>query len=117
MMHPVHLPPVAGLGQNAAMNLAKIRNSRKLSQRALGEMVGMDAATIQRAEVMHPTAKLATYRKCADALGVTLPDLFTDDQTPIESELLRLFRSIPEDRHDEILAIIRLVETQDRTAS
>ncbi len=117
MMHHVHLLPDHPLGQNAAMNLAKIRNSRKLSQRALGEMVGMDAATIQRAEVMHPTAKLATYKKCAEALGVTLPDLFVEDQTPVEAELLRIFRSIPEDRHDEILAIIRLVETQDRKAS
>ena len=51
------------------MNLAKIRTSRGLSQKALGEMIGMDAATIQRAETMHSSAKLTTYVACADALG------------------------------------------------
>ena len=49
------------------MNLAAIRHMRGLSQRALGEMIGKDAAAINRAESMHRSATLLTYQKCADA--------------------------------------------------
>lgn len=63
------------------MNLTGIRRERGLTQRALGELIGIDAATINRAEKMDQTAKLATYIRCADALGVTLADLFADDRT------------------------------------
>ena len=90
------------------MKLAQIRNARGLKQRDLAEMIGMDAATITRAEHMAPTAKLATYQKCADALGVTLADLFCEDRTAIEADLLEAFRRIPADRHLELLGLIRL---------
>lgn len=94
------------------MNLARIRRDRGLSQAALGEMIGMDAATVNRAEKMHPSAKLATYQLCADALGVTLADIFAEDRTALETALLKAFRQVPESRHDELLAMIRLVRAE-----
>ena len=107
-MHVVHLPLVNGRAQNAAMNLTRIREAKGLSQRALGEMVGVDASTINRAEKMHSSAKLHTYIMCAEALGVSLADLFADDRSALEAELIGAFRKIPASRHAELLAMLRL---------
>lgn len=62
-----------------AMRLAEIRKARGLTQEHLAEMIGKHASTIQRAEVMHPSAKLETYLACADALKISVADLFVDD--------------------------------------
>lgn len=103
-------------GHSVHMNLARIREAKKLSQRDLAEMIGMDASTITRAERMAPTAKLETYKKCADALGVTLSDIFADPMTDLERTLLAMFRSIPEaNRHRvvDFLEIARAAPPQE----
>ena len=94
----------------AAMNLTRIRKLRGLNQQQLAEMVGVDQSTIQRAETMHQSAKLATYRMCAEALGVTLPELFSDDRAAAEAELIRLFREIPEEKHPDLLRLLALAK-------
>lgn len=91
-----------------AMKLTHIRNTRGLTQRELAAMIGMDAATVNRAEKMAPTTKLATYVKCAEALGVTLSDIFCENRSVIETELLAAFRAIPPERHQELLGLIQL---------
>lgn len=90
------------------MQLAHFRNLRGLAQRDLGEMIGMNASTIQRAEAMDDSAKLRTYRLCATALGITLADLFTDDRTITEIALLKVFRRIPVERHDELIRLLEI---------
>ncbi len=92
------------------MKLAQIRTLRGLTQRNLGEMIGMDAATVQRAEVGAPSAKLETYRKCAEVLGVTLSDIFCDDMSSIERELINVFRQIPESKHQQLLGLLKLAQ-------
>ena len=95
------------------MRLAQIRQQRGLSQRDLAEMVGLNASTVHRAEVMHPTAKLSTLVACAAALNVSLADLFDDERDQIEAELLRMFRAVPPDRRDDLWRLLRLVQQQD----
>lgn len=80
---------------SASMNLRTIREARGLSQRDLAELVGVDQATIQRAETMHSTARLATIAACAKALGVTLADIFADDRSGLEAALVKAFRRVP----------------------
>lgn len=99
------------------MNLTRIRKLRGLSQRALAELIGVDASTIHRAEVGHESAKLATYQACADALGVTLADLFADDLSPVEREFLRLFRSIPPEKHEALRAALALAQVQPQPSN
>lgn len=91
------------------MNLAKIRTARGLSQKALGEMIGMDAATIQRAETMHRSAKLTTYVACADALGVTLADLFSEGLSPVERRIIDAFRGMSEQQRDRTAELLGLL--------
>ena len=95
---------------NMQMNLARIRELRGLTQRDLAEMIGMNAATIQRAEVGAPSAKLETYKKCAKALNITLSDIFSDDMTVLERELIAVFRRIPESKHEQLLGLLRLAQ-------
>jgi transcriptional regulator with XRE-family HTH domain len=102
----------APLVHGAHMNLTRIREARGLTQRDLAEMIGMNASTIQRAEIMASTTKLLTYKKCAAALGVTLSDLFCDDVAPVERALIETFRRIPEEHRDQVRALFELVAAQ-----
>lgn len=94
-LHMVQLPFLRAGCTMCNMNLARIRKARGLSQADLAEMIGRDTATISRAESMSKTAKLETYQLCADALDITLADIFCEDIAPIERELLAAFRSFP----------------------
>lgn len=97
-----------------AMRLAEIRTRKGLTQRALAEMIGMDAATVNRAESMAPSAKLETYRKCADALGVTLEEIFGHEREAIEDRLVEAFRQIDPWRREELLGLIELAASRPR---
>lgn len=88
------------------MKLAELRQARGLSQKELGEMVGRNASTIQRAEAMDKTAKLLTYRLCAEALGVSLSDLFTDDRTPLEQWVIELFRASAKEQQEKLARLL-----------
>ncbi|WP_158617331.1 helix-turn-helix transcriptional regulator [Falsigemmobacter faecalis] len=78
------------------MNLKHIRAARKMSQRELAALAGVDQSTIQRAETMHHTAKLDTYKLCAQVLGVTLEDIFAEDRDVAEIALVRAYRNADE---------------------
>lgn len=95
---------------DCTMRLSAIRKAKGLRAADLAEMIGVDAATISRAESMHPSAKLATYVKCAEALGVSLADVFADDRSALEDRLVAAFRSIPADQHQRLVALIELAE-------
>lgn len=90
---------------DAAMNLRTYRTAKRLTQQQLAELVGVDQATIQRAEKMHSSARLETYIKCADALGVTLSDLFSDERTAEEALLVIAFRSSDASRRKVLSAL------------
>jgi len=100
--------------EGAAMHLTRLRQLKNLSLVDLGEMVGLDASTIHRAEKMQKSAKLSTYIACADALGVTLSDIFADDITPTERAVLEAFRRLPADQHARVLGLLELAAAQPR---
>lgn len=79
-------------------NIARIRSIRDLSQAELGEMVGVKQPHISRIERGDEGPPLALFRSIADALGVTLCDLFADERTSAETLLLDVFRKLPPDR-------------------
>lgn len=103
LMHPAHY---------AAMNLRTYRKAKRLTQEQLAELVGVDQATIQRAEKMHSSAKLETYVKCAEALGVTLSDLFSDERSAEEALLVIAFRSSDASRRKVLTELAREAGSQ-----
>lgn len=109
------------------MKLAYFRNNAGLTQRQLAEMIGMDQAQVVRAEKMAKTAKLETYRLCADALKVSLAEIFANDPGEWSSATLRgaeileqmsdstrrravdflgIYGTLPPDDQDRLAAII-----------
>lgn len=94
------------------MNLARLRKTKKLTQAALGDLIGVDGSTIQRAETMHHSAKLETFQKCAEVLGVSLADLFCDDLSPVERALVEAFRRIPDQQKHVVQDMVRLASGQ-----
>lgn len=94
---------------NKMNNLSRYRELKGLSQRELADMLGVSQPTIQRAEAEAPTAKLGTYKRCADVLGVTLADIFSD-RDAMEDRLLEAFRRIPRRKHDQLMAILEVAQ-------
>jgi transcriptional regulator with XRE-family HTH domain len=99
------------------MRLAQIRNARGLSQMALGEMIGKNASTIQRAETMHPSAKLATYIDCADALNVTLAEIFSEDLTEAERQVIATFRAASPEVRERLAQMLALAASPLKSSS
>ena len=56
-------------------NLRRIREERRLSQRALADRAGVVKSTIYEAEAGRHTPRIQTLEKLADALGVSIVDL------------------------------------------
>lgn len=97
---------------NMAMQLARIRAARGLSLQELGDMIGMSAATVQRAETMQSTAKLETFIKCAAALKVSLSDIFADDRTAAEQAIIEALRRLPSDRRGLLEDLLKAAEAR-----
>ncbi|MDJ0628546.1 MAG: helix-turn-helix transcriptional regulator [Rhodobacter sp.] len=93
-------------------NLAQFRDLKGWSQKDLADIVGLNQSTIQRAETEHPSAKLATYKKCADVLGVSLCDIFCEQRSDLEAAVLKILSEIPSERHQEVLALFQLARNR-----
>lgn len=96
------------------MRLAQIRKRRGLTQVELAEMSGVEQATISRVERGSDAVTLRTLRQIADALGVSLGDMFLDDRTAAEAALLAAFRSLPRGRQEGWLDLARTIIQQPR---
>nr|WP_309504330.1 helix-turn-helix transcriptional regulator [uncultured Roseovarius sp.] len=80
------------------MKAALIRKAKGLSQTELAELVGVEQPTISRFERGADGVTLGLVRDIARALEVPISDLFADDRTEIEQQLLAAFRGLPEER-------------------
>ena len=90
-------------------NLSRYRELSGLSQRDLADMLNVSQPTIQRAEAEDPSAKLGTYKRCAEALGITLSDIFSD-RSATEDRLLEVFRCIPSQKHAQLMNILEVAQ-------
>lgn len=87
-----YLPPIR-LGDSCAMNRIKeIRQSHKLTQAALGELLGTTGATIQRLENEKRGVSIKWLDKIATTLNIPVEDLLTkpapnySDGMPVKGE-------------------------------
>lgn len=98
---------------NAHMNnLAMFRDLRGLTQAELADMIGVNQSTIQRAEAEHPSAKLETYKLCAQFLNVTLAQIFGPARSELEMELFSALSRVPKHRYQDVLSLLRLATSQ-----
>ncbi|MED0709672.1 helix-turn-helix transcriptional regulator [Aneurinibacillus aneurinilyticus] len=69
--------------------IRKVRNKRKLSQNALGKLVGVDASYINKIENNKAPGSLLTIKKIAEALNCTLTELMAlAESTESEEEIM-----------------------------
>jgi transcriptional regulator with XRE-family HTH domain len=72
--------------------LAKIRRSRGLSQRALASAAEVSPSSIYEIEVGRRKPNPSTLRKLAGALGVEVVDLLEEEERPKASSRLEVFK-------------------------
>lgn len=87
-----------GSAHNVRMNIENLRRLRGLNQEELADLAQLSQSAISRAEQGHDGVTLRKFRQISDALRVPLADLFEDDRTRSENELLEAFRRLPADR-------------------
>lgn len=90
-------------------NVAKFRDLKNLRQGDLAAMVGVSQPHISRIENGDEGPPLALFREIANALGVTLADLFADDRSESELALLEIFRQLPDARKQGWIDMARAV--------
>lgn len=66
-------------------NMKRIRKSRKLSQRALGDILGIRQQSVAQYEKSQNAPKFETVQKIANALEVPVSILYGDNVIPAES--------------------------------
>jgi transcriptional regulator with XRE-family HTH domain len=84
--------------QMAMNSIAHYRKMRGLTQAQLGELVGVEQPHISRIEKGDEGPPLALFRRLADALKVSLPDLLSPGRDQTELHLLQIFRRLPPER-------------------
>ncbi len=98
---------VPTLTYHDAMRAAAIRKAKGLTQAELAEMVGTEQPTISRFEKGSDAVTLRLIRQVADALDVTVADLFNEDRTQAEQTLIEAFRSLSAERQQGWLDLAR----------
>ena len=86
------------MAHSRRMNIENLRRLRGLNQIDLAEMAQLSQPAISRAEKGDDGVTLRNYRKISAALNVPLAELFKEDRTKSENELLEMYRQLPADR-------------------
>ena len=81
-------------------NIAHYRKLRGLTQADLADMVGIKQPHISRIEKGDEGPPLSLFRAIAESLDVQLSDLFSEEMTKAEMELLSGFRRLPRNLQD-----------------
>lgn len=92
------LDAAQAMAHNSPMNIENLRRLRGLNQIELAEMAQLSQPAISRAEKGDDGVTLRNYRKISAALNVPLAELFQDNRTKSENELLEMYRQLPADR-------------------
>ncbi|WP_458319696.1 cupin domain-containing protein [Mycolicibacterium brisbanense] len=77
---PVEPDPAATANAAVGDRIRQFRTARKMSLRQLADRAGISAGFLSQVERGQVNASVGTLRRLAEALGIVLPDLFTDDE-------------------------------------
>jgi len=91
-----------------ALNLTRIRKAKGLTQIDLAEAMGVTQSTVSRMERGDEGCALELFGRAATVLGVSLEDMFSEDRSAAEAELVSFFRSLPSDRQRRWLELAKV---------
>tara|TARA_B110000967_G_C18431770_1_gene338905 strand:- start:131 stop:493 length:363 start_codon:yes stop_codon:yes gene_type:complete len=97
-----------------AERIKKIRKAKNLSQKEVTAAINMGAAQFSRIENGKTDPSISTLEKIAQALGVTLAELFADDGQPTEvnstdktlMEKVKLMESLEEEEKQTLFTML-----------
>jgi len=72
--------PAASVDPPVGARIRQFRVARKLTLRQLADLARMSPGFLSQVERGQVNASVSTLRRLSEELGITLPDLFTDDQ-------------------------------------
>lgn len=98
-------------------NLARLRKLKGWTQTDLAMEVGVNQATISKAEKGDGGVSLKVYRDIAESLDVPLYQIFMDDAEVVENRLLEVFRSLPEARKLGWIDTLNMIQSDQQTQS
>jgi transcriptional regulator with XRE-family HTH domain len=79
---PPSVPEVAAAEIDVGERLRELRRSRRATLRTIADRSGLSESFLSQVERGRSIASIASLRKIADALGVTMADLFGPDGVP-----------------------------------
>jgi transcriptional regulator with XRE-family HTH domain len=93
--------------------LRQLRDARGLSQGDIEERTGLLRCYVSRVECGHTVPQLDTLEKWADALGVSLSEVFSEHQVPpARASSINPMRILTYE--DRLLKLVELLNTKDR---
>lgn len=92
---------------NHTMNIENLRRLRGLNQDELADMAQLSQSAISRAEKGDDGVTLRKFRQISNALRVPLAELFQEDRTKSENELVEMYRRLPSERQQMWLEMSR----------
>lgn len=91
-----------GIVRGNANNLAFYRAMRGYTQSDLSARTDLSLYDIEAAEVGDPSVRMDVYEKCAQALDVTLAQIFDEPRRNVEKHLAKALGDVPLERLIEI---------------
>lgn len=98
-------------GRAMRLRIKELREAREMTQEALGEVVGLEGATISRIERGQLTKTLDRLQRIAKALNVSPIDLFeVSDEDAERTALLVMLSQLPDEKKGALSALLDLPE-------
>jgi len=94
---------------NVAMRAAQIRRQLGLTQAELAQMIGVEQPTISRLEAGSDAVTLRLLKQVAEALHVSVAELFLDEREAQEQALLDVYRALSPERQQGWIDLARVL--------
>lgn len=99
---------------NIGENIKAFRSIKKLSQKEVALTIGIDQAQYSRIESGKVEPTLSSLKKIADALSISVGDLFSDEKpvdiNSFDADLVEKLRLLAELDKDELKSICHIID-------
>lgn len=88
---------------NRIQELRKINN---MTAKELSKRIDVSPSFVSAIENNSTKLSLATLKHICDTLGVSLSEFFNSELSPIEGKLIKIMKTLPENKQKELLAFL-----------
>lgn len=99
---------------NIGENIKAFRSIKKLSQKEVALTIGIDQAQYSRIESGKVEPTVSSLKKIADALGISVGDLFSDDKpvdiNSFDADLIERLKLMTELDKDDLKSLCHIID-------